>query len=44
MITHGTETNVTSLIYNRFLYKIIKIITSYEDNDPSTIVDWETTT
>jgi hypothetical protein len=24
MMTHGTETNVTSLIYNRVLYKIDK--------------------
>jgi hypothetical protein len=24
MMTHGTETNVTSLIYNRLLYKIVK--------------------
>jgi hypothetical protein len=38
MMTHGTKTNVTSLIYNRVMYKII-IITSYEDNDPATKVD-----
>jgi hypothetical protein len=24
MMTHGTETNVTSLIYNEVLYKIVK--------------------
>jgi hypothetical protein len=24
MMTHGTETNITSLIYNIILYKIIK--------------------
>jgi hypothetical protein len=24
MMTHGTETNVTSLIYNKVLYKIVK--------------------
>jgi hypothetical protein len=24
IMTHGTETNVTSLIYNRVLYKIVK--------------------
>jgi hypothetical protein len=24
MMTHGTETNVTTLIYNRVLYKIVK--------------------
>jgi hypothetical protein len=42
MMTHGTEMNVTTLIYNGVLYKII-IITSYKDNDPTTKVDWETT-
>jgi hypothetical protein len=41
MMTHGTEANVTSLIYNKVLYKIV---TSYEDNDLATIVDWETST
>jgi hypothetical protein len=24
MMTHGIETNVTTLIYNRVLYKIVK--------------------
>jgi hypothetical protein len=43
MMTHGTETNITSLLYNRSFVQNSKIITSYEDNDPATIVDWETT-
>jgi hypothetical protein len=39
MMTHGTETNVTSLLYNRSSVQNSYIITSYEDNDPTTIVD-----
>jgi hypothetical protein len=34
MMTHGTETNVTSLLYNRSSVQNNKIITSYEDNGP----------
>jgi hypothetical protein len=43
MMTHGTETNVTSLLYNKSSIQNSYIITSYEDDDPSTKVDWETT-
>jgi hypothetical protein len=43
MMTHGTEMNVTSLLYNRSSVQNKYIITSYEDIDPATIVDWETT-
>jgi hypothetical protein len=44
MMTHGTETNDTSLLYNKSSVQNSYIITSYEDNDPTTIVDWETAT
>jgi hypothetical protein len=44
MMTHGTETNVTSLLYNRSSVQNSYIITSYEDDDLATIVDLETTT
>jgi hypothetical protein len=43
MMTHGTETNVTSLVYNNSSVQNIYIITSYKDDDPATIVDRETT-
>jgi hypothetical protein len=43
-ITHGTETNVTSLLYNKSSLQNSYIITSYEDDDLTTIVDSETTT
>jgi hypothetical protein len=43
MMTHGTEMNVTSLLYNRSSIQNSKIITSYVDNDLATIVDWEMT-
>jgi hypothetical protein len=43
MITHGTETNVTSLLYNKNSVQNSYIITSYVDDDLATIVDWETT-
>jgi hypothetical protein len=44
MMANGTETNVTSLLYNKSYVQNSYIITSYEDDDPATIVDWETTT
>jgi hypothetical protein len=34
VMTHGTEINITSLLYNMNLYKIAKTITLYDDNDP----------
>jgi hypothetical protein len=42
-MTHGTETNVTSLLYNRSSVQNSKIITSYKDNHLAIKVDWETT-
>jgi hypothetical protein len=42
MMTHGTETNVTSLLYNKSSIQNSYIFTSYEDDDPATVVDWET--
>jgi hypothetical protein len=42
MMTHGAETNVTSLIYNKSFVENSYLITSYEDDDPATLVDWET--
>jgi hypothetical protein len=36
MMTHGTETNVTSLLYNRIPIQNKSVITSYGDNDPTT--------
>jgi hypothetical protein len=44
MMTHGTETNVTSLLHNKSFIQNSYIITSYEDDDLATIVDCETTT
>jgi hypothetical protein len=44
MITHGTEMKVTSLLYNKSFVQNSYIITSYEYDDPATIVDCETTT
>jgi hypothetical protein len=44
MMTHGTKMIVTSLLYNKSYVQNSYIITSYEDDDPATIVDWETTT
>jgi hypothetical protein len=39
MMTHGIEMNVTSLLYNKSFLQNTYIITSYEDDDPATIVD-----
>jgi hypothetical protein len=36
MMNHGTGSNVTSLLNNRSSVQNKKIITSYEDNDPTT--------
>jgi hypothetical protein len=44
MMTHGIETNVTSLLYNKSSVQNSYIITSYEDDDPANKVDSETTT
>jgi hypothetical protein len=41
MMTQGTKTNVTSLLYNKSYVENSYIITSYKDDDPVTIVDWE---
>jgi hypothetical protein len=43
MMTHGIKTNVTSLLYNKSSVQNSYIITSYEYDDPATIVEWETT-
>jgi hypothetical protein len=43
IMTHGTETNVTYLLYNRSSVQNSYIITSYQDDNPATKVDWETT-
>jgi hypothetical protein len=43
MMTHGIEIDVTSLLYNKSSVQNSYIITSYNDDDPATIVDWETT-
>jgi hypothetical protein len=44
MMTHGTKTNATSSLYNKSSIQNSYIITSYEDDNPTNIVDWETTT
>jgi hypothetical protein len=38
MMTHGTETNITSLLYNKSSVQNSYIIASYEDDDLATIV------
>jgi hypothetical protein len=43
MMAYGTETNVTTLLYNKSYVQNSYIITSYEDDDPVTKVDWEMT-
>jgi hypothetical protein len=43
MMTRGTEMNVTTLIYNRVMYKIVKLHhRKIAIHQPK--VDWETTT
>jgi hypothetical protein len=44
MMTHGTEMNVTSLLCNKSSVQNSYIITTYEDDDLATIVDWKMTT